>query len=266
MALLRGVGPVEDDGLAPAGASELSMDAPKEARRAAGGRDARTTVLITGFGPFPGVPVNATMRLVPALAEAAPRAFPGVRIASAVLATEWIAAPRQLEAILSEVEPDLALHFGVSVRARGFEVEARAHNLCVAMPDAAGAPPPGAAVREGGPELMPARLPVQHIVARLRRRGIPAFVSRDAGGYLCNATLYHSLTLARSSSRRRVGFIHVPATLGRPGGANRGRAGASPLTWEQAFEGGLEILAACLGRVPAGSTMWLGSTPAKVGG
>jgi len=209
---------------------------------------ARTTVLITGFGPFPGVPVNATMRLVPALAEAAPKAFAGVRIASAVLATEWAAAPRQLEALLAEVRPDLVLHFGVSSRARGFEVEARAINACVQMPDAAGAPPPGPAVRDGGPELMATSLPVQHIVARLRRRGIPAFISRDAGGYLCNATLYHSLTCARAAPGRRVGFIHLPATLARPGGFNRARVGASPLTWEQAYSGGLEIVATCLGR------------------
>jgi pyroglutamyl-peptidase len=90
-------------------------------------------------------------------------------------------------------------------------------------------------------------LPVQHIVARLRVRGIPAFVSRDAGGYLCNATLYHSLGRAREAPGRRVGFIHIPATLGRSGAANRGRVGACRLTWEQASAGGLEILAACLG-------------------
>jgi pyroglutamyl-peptidase len=210
--------------------------------------DARTTVLITGFGPFPTVPVNATMRLVPELAQAAARRFAGVRIASAVLATEWVAAPRQLDALLADIEPDLVLHFGVSSRARGFEVEARAHNSCLQSPDAAGDLPPAAAVRDGGTEFMAASLPVQHVVARLRRRGIPAFASRDAGGYLCNATLYHSLGCARDKPGRRVGFIHIPATLGRPGGANRGRVGACALTWEQAHTGGLEILAACLQR------------------
>jgi pyroglutamyl-peptidase len=211
--------------------------------------NARTTVLITGFGPFPGVPVNATMRLVPELAQAAARRFAGVRIATAVLATEWTAAPRRLEALLEEIEPDLVLHFGVSSRARGFEVEARAQNACLQSPDAAGALPPGVAVREGGPEFVAATLPVRHIVARLRRRGIPAFVSRDAGGYLCNATLYHSLGCARDRPGCRAGFVHIPATLGRPGAANRGRVGGRTLTWEQTQAGGLEILAACL-RLP----------------
>jgi pyroglutamyl-peptidase len=206
----------------------------------------RTSVLITGFGPFPGVPVNATMRLVPELAFAAARLYPDLRITAEILPTEWGAAPRRLEALLGDIAPDLALHFGVSNRARGFEVERRACNVNAGLPDAAGNLPPADAIHPGGADFMSASLPVSHIVARLRLRGIQAFVSRDAGTYLCNCLLYH--TLAAAPPNRRAGFIHLPATLARPGGPNRGRTGACPLTWEQALEGGLEILATCLGR------------------
>jgi pyroglutamyl-peptidase len=220
----------------------------RAATNASDRRDARTTVLITGFGPFPAVPVNATMRLVPEIAEAGSRLLPGLRIATAILATEWQAAPQRLDRLLAEVRPDLVLHFGVSGRARGFEVETRACNRCAASPDASGALPPAGIIRQGGAVHLAAGLPVPYLVARLRRRGIRAFVSRDAGDYLCNATLYHSLALARGVPGRRVGFIHVPATLARPGGDNRGRSGTCPLTWEQAIAGGVEILAGCLGR------------------
>jgi len=211
---------------------------------------ARTSVLITGFGPFPAVPVNATMRLLPELAEVAPRLFPDVRFAFAVLPTEWAAGPRRLQLLLAEAAPDLALHFGVSSRARGFEIEQRARNACAATPDAAGALPAAAGVLGVGPQYLPVSLPLRHIVARLRRLGIAAFISRDAGAYLCNAALYHSLICAKDAAGRgrRVGFVHIPATLARPGGANRGRSGACPLTWEQTLEGTLEILATCLGR------------------
>lgn len=219
---------------------------PSRSQRTPG--QGRTTVLITGFGPFPGVPVNATMRLVQELVRAGAERLPDVRFAGEILATEWVAAPRQLEPLLAEVEPDIVLHFGVSSRARGFEIEARARNVCAAMPDAAGALPAGARLRDAGAEYLAASLPVHHIVTRLRLRGIPAFVSRDAGGYLCNATLYHSLGCARDAPGRRVGFVHVPAALARPGATSRGRVGASPLTWEQTLDGGLEILAACLRR------------------
>ena len=130
------------------------------------------------------------------------------------------------------------------------EIESRARNACAAAADASGTLPTSAALSVGGAEHLAASLPVRHIVARLRRLGIPAFVSRDAGTYLCNAALYHSLVCARDevAAGRRVGFVHIPATLARPGSPNRGRTGACPLTWEQTVVGALEILAACLGR------------------
>jgi pyroglutamyl-peptidase len=210
---------------------------------------ARTQVLLTGFGPFPGVPVNATMRLVPMLAEAMPRAFPDVVCDHMLLATEWETAPaRVAETIRTTGAPDLVLHFGVSSRARGFEIETRARNACQMSPDAAGAMPDGPHLAVEGQAFLPTTLPVAHIVARLRARGIAAYASRDAGAYLCNAVLYRSLQSQGAHGIGRLGFIHIPASLAKPGGANRGRSGACPLTWAQAFAGGLEIIAAALGR------------------
>lgn len=208
----------------------------------------RTRVLLTGFGPFPGVPVNATMRLVPELAEAISRTYPDVRCSTLLLATEWGTAPVRVAEAIKETPPDLLVHFGVSSRARGFEIETRARNACQLSPDAAGQLPAGARLAGEGQDFLPASVPVRHIVARLRTRGIAAFVSRDAGAYLCNAVLYRSLAQQGATGITRVGFIHIPATLVRPGGSNRGRSGACALTWPQAVQGGLEIVAACLGR------------------
>src|SRR5262252_2764589 len=205
------------------------------------------SVLMTGFGPFPGVPVNATMRLLPELAQRAPRLFPGVGFSTGVLAAEWLAAPLQLDRLLLATRPDLVLHFGVSQRARGFEIEFRARNACSALPDACGALAADGKLHPHGAEHLATSLPVRHIVTRLRWRGIPAFLSRDAGAYLCNATLYHSLLRAGSAPGRRVGFIHIPAALARSGHEQRARVGACPLSWEQAVAGSLEVIATCLG-------------------
>ena len=179
-------------------------------------------VLLTGFAPFPGVPINASMRLVPELVAAAKRRFPGTTVSAGLLPTEWVAAPRQMEVLLAEVKPDLLLHFGVSSRARGFEIELRGQNRCDQQPDAIGGLPSSSAVHADGPNFMRASLPVAYIVSRLRRRGIRAFASRDAGGYLCNATLYNSLAKARGVPGRRVGFIHLPASLAKQGAAHGG--------------------------------------------
>jgi pyroglutamyl-peptidase len=210
------------------------------------GGNVRTTVLITGFGPFPGVPVNASTRLLREVARAAPRLFPGVNFVTAVLATEWRAAWTRVDRLVADSRPDLVLHFGVSPRARGFEIEARARNACSPTPDASGAWPAAEQLEAGSAEHLLASVPVNHIAMRLRCIGIPAFVSRDAGAYLCNAALYHSLLLARAAPRRRVGFIHLPASLARQRECRRD--GACPLTWEQAIGGAIEVLAACLGR------------------
>lgn len=213
---------------------------------------ARTTVVMTGFGPFPGVPVNATMLLVPRLAVAARAAFPGTRIVCEILPTEWRAAPQRVDRLLATHQPDLVLHFGVSGRARGFEIETRGHNVCAMAPDAAGRTPGKPLIAEGGALRLPARVPVAAIVRRLRQRRIPAFQSWSAGDYLCNATLYHVLA-ATTGSACEAGFIHIPSLLAPPGrshmaGAPLRCSPGCPMNWQQALEGALEIVAACLGR------------------
>lgn len=213
----------------------------------------RTTVLLTGFGPFPSVPANATSVLVPRLAEAARSAFPGIVFETRTLPTEWAAGIEHLYAFYQGIAPSVALHFGVSSRARGFEVEARGRNRLAFLPDAAGAFPAAPVLRADGNEFLASTVPVSAIVNRLRRRGLPAFVSRDAGTYLCNATLYSALDMARRAARdHRIGFIHLPASLlvedRRPAFGVHPRC---PLSWPDAIDGGLEIIGAVLGRQAA---------------
>jgi pyroglutamyl-peptidase len=102
-----------------------------------------------------------------------------------------------------------------------------------------------------GPEYLPATVPAAHIVGRLRRRGLPAQLSRDAGGYLCNALLYRSLEISRAlGTPGRSGFVHLPSNL-----VNERRPAVEPraatrLSWDDVVEGSLEIVAAVLGRRP----------------
>ena len=210
----------------------------------------RTTVLLTGFGPFPSVPANATSLLVPRLAEAARAAFPGIVFETRTLPTEWAAGIEHLYGLYEGLTPTVALHFGVSSRARGFEIEARGRNRLGFLPDAAGVFPSTPVLRAEGQEYLASTVPVSAIVARLRRRGLPAFISRDAGAYLCNATLYTALDMARRSAREhRIGFVHLPSSLlveeRRPALGVHPRC---PLTWRDAIDGGLEIIGATLGR------------------
>lgn len=212
--------------------------------------NSRATVLLTGFGPFPSVPANATSLLVPRIADAARVAYPGIAFEVRTLPTEWAAGLAHLDDLYDSLAPTVALHFGVSSRARGFEVEARGVNRCAFVPDAAGFFPDTPTLSEDGADHLVSTVPVSAIVARLRNRGLPAFVSRDAGAYLCNAALYSALDKARRNARDdRIGFVHIPSSLvvddRRPQFGPHPRC---PLTWRQTIDGGVEIIGATLGR------------------
>ncbi|MGH6814352.1 MAG: pyroglutamyl-peptidase I, partial [Hyphomicrobiaceae bacterium] len=166
----------------------------------------RPVVLLTGFGPFPGVVDNASARLIERLAPAARRTFAGYRIESAVLPAEWDAGPERAKSLLAAFQPAVVIHFGVSARARGFVVEARGQNTVCAVPDAAGNVAATGCLSASAPDTLFSTLPVARAIARLRRRGFPAYLSRDAGRYLCNAVLFLTLDAARHiRSRARHG-------------------------------------------------------------
>ena len=213
----------------------------------------RPVILLTGFGPFPGAPRNASSLLVAELARLAPRRLPGFAVYAETLPTEWNAGPARLSGLLEQLDPAVVLHFGVSHRARGFVVETRARNQRDRVEDACGQEPANVCVADGGPEEIAATLPTGLIVERLRRMGLPVQLSRDAGGYLCNAILYHSLSEGRRRAEPglgpRRGFVHIPDRLAgeRRGGVRRSHA--SLLDWGTAVEGGLAImeLAAAVG-------------------
>lgn len=212
-------------------------------------------VLLTGFGPFPGVPHNASSLLVPRLRAAAARTFRSHTFVAEILPTEWSAGPELMRRLMQETEPDVALHFGVAPRAKGFEIEARGRNLTDGRIDAAGVRPGTRHIVDGGEEYLPSNLPVRDIVDRLKGRGVPARISRSAGRYLCNAVMYQSLDLvSRWNKGVRNGFIHLPSTL-VDGSDPLGREVPDcPLNQDLALDGGLEIIAVCLDRKRAAAT------------
>lgn len=212
----------------------------------------RRTVLITGFGPFPGHSQNASALLAGLVAEAARARLPGYDIHSAILPVEWKAGPASLRELIAEAKPILAVHFGVSRRTTRFAIEQRAINEASGSCDAAGELPGACQVATDGPSELTSTLPAPLILDRLRRLGIPAQLSRDAGRYLCNAILYTSLAEARRSATpgvvSRRGFIHVPADLVGGGYDDLSPAGRCQLDWNSAVAGGVEIVATSLGR------------------
>jgi pyroglutamyl-peptidase len=201
------------------------------------------SVLLTGFGPFPGADKNVSADLVRAAARRLRRLHPKIAIHVAILPTEWERGPETLRRLYLRLEPALAVHFGISSKARSLVIETRANNRRRPQPDARETLPKSPLVSPTGPATLAVTLPVDLILRRLERKDIPHALSMDAGGYLCNAVLYHSLRLARRTSPRgKAGFVHIPPTL------KRGKDSPWPavLTWEAAVEGAVAIVETAL--------------------
>ncbi len=214
---------------------------PRPTHPKTGNIDRRPVALLTGFGPFPGVAENVTGRLVAEVARQARLLFPGYRFETDVLPTEWQTAPQRLVALLQDLKPELALLFGVAKDARGFRIETEAANSCWASPDAAGLTPLAPVLVHGAVAAYSTTLPTDSIVRRLKSLGVPVSISNDAGGYLCNAALYHALHAIESAGHPcRAGFIHIPDDLSKP-----------PLTLKDAIAGALEIIGVSLLNVNA---------------
>ena len=171
----------------------------------------RIRLVITGFGPFPGVPFNASQRLVEELADSPMRVAPAPLLTTAVLQTDWTQALAELRHLVRSVRPHLLVHFGVSSRATSFVIETRAFNQTSLRTDCSGAEAPARCVRASAGGVRTATLPAGRLVGRLRLDGIPARLSTDAGRYLCNAVLFESLVHAEAAAHTPlVGFIHIP--------------------------------------------------------
>jgi pyroglutamyl-peptidase len=168
---------------------------------------ARPRVLITGFGPFPGVPDNPSSWLAEALAAgAAPQA--DAELHARVLPTEWQAVTFMPD-LYAALQPTLMIHFGVCQRAKELRIERFAHNRAALRADARGALPPGPTIRPEGHARFDTELPAAKLAAHLAACGLPATPSRSAGGYLCNYLYYHSLDWTERNGSLAL-FVHIP--------------------------------------------------------
>lgn len=208
----------------------------------------KCTALLTGFGPFPGVPHNVTGQLVSEVGRRMRDRFPSSRIVTAELPTEWDRAPEQVADLVCELQPAVAIHFGVSGAAQGFVVETVARNHA-GRADAAGLLPSLCTLEPFGPDELTTQLPAGRLCARLNRLGLPNRLSRDAGSYLCNAVFYRSvLTQQELGSAGRSGFIHMPVAVAGVPNRQRSHNRAPVFDFETAVRGGVEIVSACLGQ------------------
>lgn len=172
-------------------------------------KSARTRVLLTGFGAFPGAPANPTERIVQRIARrhARHRLRRDIDLHTAILPVVYAGTGRRIRRLLDEHRPDIVIHLGLAARRRELSVETRARNrLSIVHPDAEGRLSGSHAVLPGRPAQRRSRWPAARLVNVMRRTGAPSRASIDAGDYLCNQALFLSLEMHDGP----CGFVHVP--------------------------------------------------------
>ena len=155
------------------------------------------TLLVTGFGAFPGVAENPSGALARALDGLEHR---GVRIIGREIETSWARAWPALAKLAEAEAPDALVMLGVSPRA-DVELELTARNMCGLRDDCDGRQPEETLLVADGPATLATTLPWQ---------ALDVATSEDAGEYLCNAVFYLAQHHLPAIPLR--GFVHLPDT------------------------------------------------------
>ena len=179
-------------------------------------------VLLIGFGPFPGAPLNPSALLVKSLARRRRPAFAEIVRTTHVFATTYAAVDRDLQKLLA-AGPDIVLMFGLAGRRRHLCIETRARNaVSLLFPDATGYRPRQGIIAPGEPAALRSAAPFARLLGAVRASTVPARLSRDAGRYLCNYAYWRALERSRDG-RPLVQFVHIPGVSLGPRRQRRGR-------------------------------------------
>jgi pyroglutamyl-peptidase I len=175
-------------------------------------------VVLTGFGPFPGVPENPSPKVARAAAALLAERDPSLEVYVQELPTcfdeAWATLEPTLEHLWSQGRLAGVVCLGVSGGSLRVEVERVAVNFRRGgAPDAVGRCLEGfgGPILAHGPDALFSRLPVERVVAELQAQGLPVAASGSAGDYLCNEVFYRLMAWSQARGfRGRAGFVHIP--------------------------------------------------------
>jgi pyroglutamyl-peptidase len=165
-------------------------------------------ILVTGFDPFGGEPINPSWEAVRRL----PDAVKSIEIIKAQIPTSFGRSADVVRAAILEHDPDVVVCVGQAGSELGISAERVASNVNEGrIPDNDGKQPIDTRIRADGPAAYFTSLPVEAMVTAMKKTGIPAVVSNNAGAYVCNHLMYQVLYMIdHEFPGKRGGFVHVP--------------------------------------------------------
>lgn len=178
-------------------------------------------LLVTGFGPFPGVRHNPSGQIALAIGRSARLKRQGIDVSAHELIVTYAALPDLVQLIERE-KPDAILMFGIAARTKQPRLERRGENRTRPLSvDASGTRPKSRKLDERAPLIRNVRVPLEPLRLAIARQGFQPTLSNNAGAYLCNAVLFTALG---ERPQAPTIFVHVPK-LSRDGIRRMAKAG-----------------------------------------
>ena len=162
-------------------------------------------ILLTGFEPFHKASENPTQEIIRLIGE---ENIEGLY--TAVLPVEFGKSAEIICNLIDEIKPDVVISLGQAEGRSQITPEMIAVNIDNArIPDNAGKQPENSKIQIDGPDGIFSTLPVNQLVAELKKNDFPASVSMTAGTFVCNHLFYQVQAYCKD---REIlsGFIHVP--------------------------------------------------------
>ena len=165
-------------------------------------------ILVTGFDPFGGEPINPAIESVKKL----PDNIAGAEIIKLEIPTVRKKSLEKIEKAINEHNPDVILSIGQAGGRFDISIERVGINLDdFRIPDNEGNQIIDEPVFPDGENSYFVKLPVKAMVQNVQKNNIPASVSYTAGTFVCNHVLYGVLYLIEKKYEgKKSGFIHIP--------------------------------------------------------
>lgn len=166
-------------------------------------------ILLTGFDPFGGEPVNPALEAVKSLDG---RTVAGASISFCELPTARWRSLETLKGAIARLDPAIVVSIGQAGGRFDITPERVAINVDdYRIKDNDGNQPVDEAIETEGATAYWSTLPIKAMVWAMKEVGVPASVSNSAGTFVCNHVFYGLMhMLNKEGNRRKGGFIHIP--------------------------------------------------------
>lgn len=165
-------------------------------------------ILITGFDPFEGEPVNPALEAVKLMKDE----IAGAKIIKLEIPTVFRKSVEKIHEMMKAEQPDVVLSIGQAGGRFGVTPERVAINVDDAcIKDNEGNQPVDTPIFTDGEAAYFSNLPVKAMVEAIKNKGLPSTLSNSAGTFVCNHVMYSVLYyIHKEFPNVRGGFIHVP--------------------------------------------------------